>query len=57
MHEKASYDLQKNVGNNETFRIIVDMKAPADKGSYNANWALVQGSTTLCNLTLYVTVR
>lgn len=57
MHEKAIYDLQKSVGNNETFKIIVDMKAPANKGSYSANWALVQGSTTLCNLRVNVSVK
>jgi len=57
MHEKAVYDLQKTVANNETFKIIVDMKAPAQAGRYSVNWALVQGGTTLCNLSATVSVK
>jgi hypothetical protein len=57
MHEKAVYDLQKSVANGETFKIIVDMKAPSSAGSYTANWALVQSSTTLCNLKVTVSVK
>jgi hypothetical protein len=57
MHEKAAYDMTKSVGNNETVKIIVDMKAPTDKGSYSANWAIAQGGTTLCSLKINVSVK
>jgi hypothetical protein len=56
-HEKSVYDLQKSVANGETFKIVVDMKAAAGKGDYRANWALVQGGTTLCNLSVGMTVK
>lgn len=51
------YDLEVEVKSGETVTVIVDMKAPADAGWYSTNWALVQGSTTLCNLPLTIRVR
>ncbi len=51
------YDLNEEVKSGETVTVVVDMKAPADAGWYTTNWALVQGSTTLCNLPLTLRVR
>ncbi len=51
------YDLNEEVKSGETITVVVDMKAPADAGWYTTNWALVQGSTTLCNLPLTLRVR
>lgn len=51
------FDLSEEVKSGETVTVIVDMKAPAEAGWYSTNWALVQGSTTLCNLPLTIRVR
>ncbi len=51
------YDLQQTVKPGETVRIIVDMLAPSTAGLYTTNWALVEGSQTLCNLSLSLRVR
>ena len=41
-------DLRQTVKPGEKIKVIVDMRAPATKGTYTENWALVQGSKTLC---------
>lgn len=51
------YDLPATVKPGETVRIIVDVKAPATAGSYSTNWALVDSSTTLCNLSYTLVVK
>lgn len=56
-HEKAAYDLQKSVANGETFKVVVDMKAASTAGDYRVSWALVQGGTTLCNLSMGINVK
>lgn len=58
MHKYASiFDLPQTVKSGETVKIIVDMLAPDQAGIYTANWALVSGSTTLCNLPITINVR
>jgi hypothetical protein len=58
MHKYASlYDLSQTVKPGETVKIIVDMLAPSQAGTYSVNWAIVQGSATLCNLPLTVVVK
>lgn len=58
MHKRADvYDLHQNIKPGETVKVIVDMVAPGQAGFYSANWALVQGGTTLCNLPLSLRVK
>lgn len=58
MHKYSSlYDFSQTVKPGESVKIIVDMLAPSQAGTYSVNWALVQGSTTLCNLPLTVVVK
>ena len=58
MHKYESrYDLSQTVKPGETVKVIVDMVAPSTSGFYTANWALVNGSTTVCNLALNLRVR
>lgn len=51
------YDLRQSVKPGETAKIVVDVTAPATPGSYTANWALVEGGTTICNLSYTLRVR
>ncbi|RPJ50783.1 MAG: hypothetical protein EHM21_04245 [Chloroflexi bacterium] len=51
------YDLTQTVKPGETVKVIVDMQAPSTTGFYTTNWALVESSTTLCNLSLNLRVK
>jgi hypothetical protein len=53
----AIYDLPKTVKPGESIKIVVDMLAPASPGVYTTNWALVEGSTTLCSLPVTIAVK
>jgi hypothetical protein len=53
----SRYDLRQTVKPGETVKVIVDMVAPAAGGFYTINWALVNGSTTLCSLPLNLRVK
>lgn len=58
MQAKADrFDLGKTVKPGETVKIIVDMIAPETTGYYSANWALVQGESTICSLSMSVRTR
>lgn len=58
LHTRADrYDLPQTVKPGETARIIVDMRSPSTAGLYTTSWALVEGSQTLCNLSLSLRVR
>lgn len=58
MHKYAgAFDLPATVKAGETVKIVVDMLAPDQAGSYTTNWAMVSGSTTLCNLPITLTVK
>jgi cytoskeletal protein RodZ len=50
------FDLKSDVVKGDSYTVIVDMKTPADAGSYNTTWAIVQGGLTICSLNLTVTV-
>ena len=56
MHEKAVYNFSETIKAGESGKIIVDMVAPTKPGIYNAKWAIVSGSKTICFLTTSVTV-
>jgi hypothetical protein len=53
----AVYDLPKTVKPGESIKIIVDMIAPSSPGVYTTNWALVEGSGTLCNMSISIAVK
>ncbi len=58
IHKRGSaYDLPTTVKPGEKLTIRVDMLAPSTAGTYTTNWALVEGSRTLCSLPLTITVR
>lgn len=58
LHKRAAaYDLPKTVKAGETVKIVVDMLGTDQAGTYTTNWALVSGSTTLCNLPMTLTVK
>jgi len=57
MHKKAVYDLAQTIKNGESGQIIVDMVAPDMAGLYSAEWAIVASSTTLCFLSVAVSVK
>jgi hypothetical protein len=59
-------NLQKNnnginlntvVRRGEKYTVGIDMRAPAEPGVYQSNWAIKHGSVTLCALNLTVVVR
>ena len=50
------FDLKSDVASGASYTVIVDMLAPATAGTYQASWALVQGSLAICTLNLNLTV-
>ncbi len=50
------FDLKNDVASGASYTVIIDMLAPTDAGSYQASWALVQGSLTICTLNVNITV-
>lgn len=53
----SSYDLHQTIKPGETVKVIVDVIAPSTAGYYTTNWALVQGSTTLCTMSATLRVK
>lgn len=49
-------DLTADVAKDGTITILVDLLAPGTSGTYTENWALVKGSTTLCNMSFSIVV-
>lgn len=49
-------DLGKSVAKDDSYTVIVDMVAPEDYGRYSTTWAIVDGTTTLCVLSLTIDV-
>lgn len=49
-------DLPADVPVDGSYTVIVDMRAPGTAGRYNTSWALVQGGTTLCYLSLTINI-
>jgi hypothetical protein len=56
-NEKDRYDLRQTVKPGETVKVIVDVTAPNTAGSYTTNWALVEGSSTICSLSYTLRVK
>jgi hypothetical protein len=57
MHEQKAFDLKQAIKNGESGTFIVDMIAPDKAGTYSAKWAIVSGTSILCNLVVTVTVK
>jgi hypothetical protein len=51
------FDIPQTVKPGETVKIIVDMVAPDKAGLYTTNWALVDGTTNVCNFSLNLRVK
>lgn len=51
------YDMPYDVSPGAMLTIPVKMVAPAKAGAYTSNWALVQGSTPICQFYLQILVR
>lgn len=55
-YEKV-YDLNEAVKSGDTVKIRVDMLAPHSTGTYSTTWALVRGSTVICELPVTIIVK
>jgi len=51
------FDLNEVVKSGDSIKIRIDMLAPNTAGTYTTNWAVVQGSTIICNLPLTIIVK
>jgi len=50
-------DLPASVAAGNSITVVVDMLAPAEPGTYSAVWALVNGDTVACNLSVNIVVK
>lgn len=57
LHKKARYDFTQAVSAGSSLKLIVDMRAPAAKGTYTESWAVVNSGTTYCTFNVTVTVK
>ncbi len=57
MQKTNVYDIPRTIKNGESGTFIVDMHAPDKVGTYSAQWAVVSGSSTLCNLLVTIIVK
>ena len=51
------FDLNEVVKSGDSVKIRIDMLAPNAVGTYTTNWAVVQGSTIICNLPVTIIVK
>lgn len=56
-HQAAIYDLEKSVKPAGQIDIIVDMKAPANSGTYTTTWQITVGKNRFCNMKLTIVVN
>jgi hypothetical protein len=57
MHQGASaIDMPYDVGPNGMLDVTMNMTAPGTGGSYTTNWALMEGSISVCNFFLAIRV-
>jgi hypothetical protein len=50
-------DLGNDVASGESYKITIDMRAPADIGTYTTTWVIVKGDQVICNLPLTIVVQ
>lgn len=51
------FDLERDVTSGETYTITVEMRAPADLGTYSTTWVVSRGSQVVCPLLLTIIVK
>ena len=51
------YDLPNNVGPGAQVTLTVDMRAPADAGTYTSNWRLGSKNNPLCEVSVRIIVK
>lgn len=56
LHSVTTASLAADVAPDANSRLLLDLNVPATSGTYTETWSLVQGSTTLCSLTLTIVV-
>jgi len=56
LHSVTTASLAADVASGANSRLLMDLNVPATSGTYTETWSLVQGSTTLCSLTLTILV-
>jgi hypothetical protein len=56
LHNVSAYSLPANVDPDTNASLLLDLNVPATSGTYTETWSLIQGSTTLCSLTLSIVV-
>ena len=57
MSAKDVYDLPNNVGPGAQVTFTVDMRAPADAGTYTSNWRLGTKNKPLCEVSVRIIVK
>ncbi len=57
MHNRDLYDLPNNVGAGGQVTFVVEMRAPADAGTYTTNWTLGSKKSPLCEVSIRIIVR
>jgi hypothetical protein len=50
-------DLKNDVASGDSYTITIDMRAPADIGTYTTTWVIVRGDQVICNLPLTIIVQ
>lgn len=56
LHSVTVSNLPDNVAPGSTATLLLDLNVPVTNGTYTETWALVQNTTTLCSMTLTITV-
>jgi hypothetical protein len=56
LHEESAYDLNVTIQPGETVTLVVDMKAPNQKGSYTTVWQVRSGKVRFCSMRLSIDV-
>ncbi|MGB7874854.1 MAG: NBR1-Ig-like domain-containing protein [Anaerolineales bacterium] len=57
MHDKDGYDLPRNVRAGNEVTLEVDMRAPANAGSYTSTWTLGTKNNALCRVSVTIIVK
>lgn len=57
LHKTSVYDLQQTVVTGGQTDIIVNMKAPKEKGTYSTTWAVRVGKKDFCKLHLTIQIK
>lgn len=57
MHSRDVYDLPRNVGAGGEVTFTIDMRAPADSGTYTSNWTLGTPKNALCKVSVRIIVK